>query len=374
MRLRGSRLRIEIAIEHADQRLRHIGDDQRAAGGTCCDFEFAVRPEHDGGGHGAHRPLAGRRRIGNRLSVHRGLEGKIRQLIVEEETLRHHFRAEDEFDRRGHRHHFAGIVHHRQVAGARKLWRALRGKLRFRGRRRACNCGSHVFLRVDQGGALREIGPVKQAGDRHMDRIGIAQILRAVGKRETLGFADEMQFTQAIRLQLGGRKALQHPENLQHRDAARARRPHGAHPVHAVGAAHRLPLHRLVGGKIGERHAAAIDGRMLHLLDDRLRDGTGIERLCAAACDCAQGLGKLRILQDLALVQGRAIGMIEVPFDIWHPSHVRKFANLRRHLAAHRKPAFRKRDRRPEQRRPRQLAILLVRQFQHREHARHTHG
>jgi hypothetical protein len=51
---------------------------------------------------------------------------EIGELVVEEEALGHHLRAEDEFDRGGHRDDFAAVVDHREMARAVALRRALR--------------------------------------------------------------------------------------------------------------------------------------------------------------------------------------------------------------------------------------------------------
>ena len=105
---------------------------------------------------------------------------------------------------------------------------------------------AHVLRRIDQRRALREIGRVEQAAHRHGHERRIAQIFAAVGIGETARLREQMHAAQRIHLQVLRGKALEHSQDLQDRDAARARRPHRAEFVAAIVAAHRRALARLV--------------------------------------------------------------------------------------------------------------------------------
>src|SRR3546814_9413480 len=60
----------QIPVEHADQRLRHLGDDGNAARRSDRDPDLAVGSVDDGRRHRAARPLAAFDAVADRLAVH----------------------------------------------------------------------------------------------------------------------------------------------------------------------------------------------------------------------------------------------------------------------------------------------------------------
>ena len=72
-------------------------------------------------------------------------------------------------------------------------------------------------------------------------------------------------------------ETLQQTEDLQHRHAARAGRPHAANPVAPVVEAHGRPYMGAVGGEIRTRKRSRIHGIVLHGGDDFGRDPSPVE-------------------------------------------------------------------------------------------------
>ena len=187
-------LRVEPPVEQRDERLDDIEDDAAAARRAEHGFDVALVVEDDGRRHGAARPLARRHGVGDGLArrVHRH-EGKIRQLVVEQEAGRPVVRAEAALDGGGHRHGIAVAVDDRDVAGAGALDRRIDAeRLPLEAGRLAGLRLVGGALRVDQRAALADIRVIEQAvGDG--DEIRIADVLVAVGIGELLRLGDEVQ-------------------------------------------------------------------------------------------------------------------------------------------------------------------------------------
>jgi hypothetical protein len=103
-------------------------DDGAAAGGAQNQYQLAVAVEHHGRRHGAARPLAGFDAVGHRLPFLLRDEGKIGELVVQQETAHHLLAAEGELDGRGHGDSVARAIDDREMAGRDQLRRRVIGK------------------------------------------------------------------------------------------------------------------------------------------------------------------------------------------------------------------------------------------------------
>jgi len=113
---------------------------------------------------------------------------------------------------------------------------------------------------------------------------------------------------------------------------------------------------------------------VLHGVDDRLRDGAGIERLCAMFRDRFQRRRIGRRFQYLALFERRAVGVEEGALDV---GHLRRFGVGRDgvgEFGPDGKTVARQLDRGREQFRPGQASVFLVRHLEHGDDAGHADG
>src|SRR5690606_4839507 len=109
--LLNGRFERHAVLQLVENHLEDGGDNGRAAGGADGQDRFSV-PEHDGGGHGAHRPLEGPDFVG---TAGNGVE--IGQLVVQQDAVfRHHDPASEELlDRGGVGNQVAPPVGHGEV-------------------------------------------------------------------------------------------------------------------------------------------------------------------------------------------------------------------------------------------------------------------
>jgi hypothetical protein len=125
----------------------------------------------------------------------RGFEGKIRKLVVEQESSGCDLCAEAGFDRAGHGNRFAGIVHGSQMACAvLDLWALGRVIQNFASahQRSARGRVCHGAQGIDQTRARVQINRIQKSLHRHRNEICVAQPPVAVGISELLGFRNEM--------------------------------------------------------------------------------------------------------------------------------------------------------------------------------------
>ncbi len=151
--------------------------------------------------------------------------------------------------------------------------------------------------------ALGQIGGVEQPSDRHRHEIGVGHVAGPVGKGELAGLGDQMPAVGAVGAQARQIEMFEDTEDLPHGKRARARRPHAAHRVVAVGMADRRPLDHPVGRQVGLGQEAGIAGRALHRCDDVAGDVAAVERARSAFGYSAQGIGKAPVDHHIAFPQ-----------------------------------------------------------------------
>src|SRR5205807_9192391 len=95
-------------------------------------------------------------------------------------------------------------------------------------------------------------------------------------------FCEEVRGLDRIGLERAQIETLEDPEDLQHRETARAGRRHAAHLPAAVRAAQRLALLRRIGGEVRLHEVAGSALMAAHRGCDRARDLAAVERVDAA--------------------------------------------------------------------------------------------
>ena len=159
-------------------------------------------------------------------------------------------------------------------------------------------------------------------------------------------------------------------QRLRHRRAARRRRTHAADLVSAIAGAQRRALLHLIVLEIVERHAAGSDRGRRYCIDDGLRDRPFVKGVSATRGDGPQRRGELRILEPVTDGErAAAIGEEVAPrrrHEARRAIETQQKVQALRYLEAVVGDA----DRRLEQLRPRQLAVLLVHVLQQPHEAR----
>ncbi len=248
-------------------------------------------------------------------------------------------------------------------------------------------------LRVgrDQRRALLQIVLVEQRRDavaRQRHEVGVGHVQVAVRISEALRFADQMHALHgrlaAFQIDRGRgerRKAevLQNAQNLRDRDAARRWRRHAANGVdRAVTAADGVAPLRLVVGQIGQRRQARRDRAAVvgaagdaDLVDDRLREHAGVQRIRAVLGDQLQRIRIVRVFDRGAQRLRAAVRVQEVGGGLRvAPEVVGRTGDCFRHAPADAKAVVGEPDGRVEQRRPTLVAVVLLHQLQHAHRTR----
>ncbi len=164
-------------------------------------------------------------------------------------------------------------------------------------------------------------------------------------------------------------------QRREHGDPARRGRPHPADAVAAIGAADRRPRLRVVGGDVAGGHLRRIVRRAVDRGGDRLRVRADVETVRAARGDAARGsaanAGFFTDRADrLARCRRRRRRCARASAENAPVAAilVERIVQPRRD----REPVAGEPDRRLEQRRPRQLAVALVRERHHPQIAGHA--
>ncbi len=248
-----------------------------------------------------------------------------------------------------------GHLHARRVAGLRLAHRAL----------------------LDEAGALFEIGLVEQCGNaaaRQRDEVRVGGVAVAVRVREAAHFREHVHGVRAGDAVRGRQRLhvarLEHAEHLRHGDAARRRRRHAAHRVRAVVVADRLAQLGSIGRDVGRGEEARIRRVAFDFRLDVARDAARVKDLGAAGGQFAQGARQFGILQHVPDGPRLAVRRIEVRARRRVVAEVPVPGQEAVQARADGEALFRQADRRLEQRLPRQLAVLAVRERQHAQHAR----
>ena len=363
-------LYVQVPVERGDQGLDYVVDNGAAAGRAQQQHQGAVAVEHHGRRHAAARPLARLDAVGHLLPVLLGDEGKIGELVIQEEAAHHLLTAEGELDRAGHGHGVARGIDDGQMAGGRQFGRSA---VREFGQRRARRCAgqgmAQRMIRPHQGGAPGQILGRQQPCHRHRHEVGVGEVALAVGVGEPLGVGDEMRAADRIRRQALRREPLQHAQHLQHGDTTGAWRRHAADFPLPVRCAQRFALQRAVVRQIARTQVARV-GRVAYLAGDVARDLALVESVRALRRDGSQRVGERRVLEQ------RAYGLGRVAVPVVHAPH-RLVAPRQAHPGEQTVQPRRQRkalgcepDGGREQFRPGQLAVPGMRELQRAQHAR----
>ena len=164
--------------------------------------------------------------------------------------------------------------------------------------------------RVDERRAEREVGGVEEAVHRNDREVGVGDVALAVGVGEAHGLGDQVR--RRGRARRRHVMAREQAENLQHRDAAGARRAHAANPVTAVDEAGGRALPRRVGGEVVGIEEAGVARRAGDRGGDVARDGALVEDAGAAGGDRTQRVREDRVAQEGSGRLGAAVGVQEI--------------------------------------------------------------
>ena len=113
---------------------------------------------------------------------------------------------------------------------------------------------------------------------------------------------------------------------------------------------------------------------MVHGINDRLRDGAGIERARAMFRDRFQRRRVSRRFEDIALLERRAVGVEEGALDVGHLRRGRVGRDRVGEFGTDGKAIARQLDRGLKQFRPGEAAVFLVRHLEHGDDAGHADG
>ncbi len=224
-------------------------------------------------------------------------------------------------------------------------------------------------LGIDQLGAAGEIAPIDQTLDRNLLEIGVGEIAVAIGEGEFARFGNQMDGLERVGLQRTQIESFEDRQRLQDRHAARGRRAHAANPVGAIGAAHRLPLDRLVVLQVLLAQRARFAG-LARRPDHRAADTAVVEGLRAAIGDNAERFGQFGIGQPRARRFGIALGIEKIRPRRGEVLELGRIGDQPMQARGNLESVERQTHRGLEQARPGQAAVIVVREFEHAQHTR----
>ncbi len=170
---------VHAEVDAIDYHLQHGGDNAAAARAAGHQPGFAIL-RHNGRRHGRERTLGGLHRVSftanQTVDVWRArLGGKVIHFIVHQDAAvaRHDAAAKVGVQRIGHRYRIAFAVDHRKMGGLIAFIRCQLARLDLAGRARFCQ--------VDLLRQRFRIGFAGQRLHRHLNKIGIAKVFRAIG-------------------------------------------------------------------------------------------------------------------------------------------------------------------------------------------------
>jgi len=200
--------------------------------------------------------------------------------------------------------------------------------------------------------------PHVKAGNRYRHEVRVRAVAGTVGVGELSRLGEKVRRRDRMRRRLIEALPFQQPQDLQHGDAAGARRPHRADAIATIGRTHRLSLDSAITGKVLEREIAAACRSGAH---DGLGDFAPVKRAA--------------VLRQLA--QCRCIGLVDDPPSTRVVKRSR-FGILAKEALALEHAAKAMRDvestlgdanRRREQLAPREPPVLRVGELEHRQDA-----
>ena len=228
--------------------------------------------------------------------------------------------------------------------------------------------------RVDQLRARSEIARFEQRRERRSHEIRIADVEIAIGVGETPAFCEEVRGLDRIGLERAQIETLEDPEDLQHRETARAGRRHAAHLPAAVRAAQRLALLRRIGGEVRLHEVAGSALVAAHRGCDLARDLAAVERVGAARRDAREHSRVLRVLEQRSRGLRLAVGQKEVAAGVGVEREKPVGGDQSVQTRRDRESLPRQLDRGLEEARPGKLAVPAVRELEEPQQARHAHG
>ena len=228
--------------------------------------------------------------------------------------------------------------------------------------------------RVDQLRARSEIARFEQRRERRSHEIRIADVEIAIGVGETPAFCEEVRGLDRIGLERAQIETLEDPEDLQHRETARAGRRHAAHLPAAVRAAQRLALLRRIGGEVRLHEVAGSALVAAHRGCDLARDLAAVERVGAARRDAREHSRVLRVLEQRSRGLRLAVGQKEVAARVGVEREKPVGGDQSVQTRRDRESLPRQLDRGLEEARPGKLAVPAVHELEEPQQARHAHG
>ena len=322
--------------------------------------------------------------VGDGAAGIRRVERKVGQLVVEQKAAREVERAHAGFNRRGHHHHVAKLVHDAHVRGAVAFSHA--AAPRWRRCKHTRLRGAHALGGGDQRRAGLEVILVEHRVDTRAgqgDKVRVGDVPIAVGIGQALGFAHQMHGLNGGLATLdvdasgghGGEvKVIQNAQRLCHGNATGGRWPHAADHGAAVVATHGRSANRPVAGQVahlgqagGDDYrggdAASADFDLVH---NALRNRPGVEGVRAALRDAVQRGRVVGVFDDRAQGLGRQVFVQEVSPGIRVAQQViARAADGGRHAPADAKAVTRQFYGGLKQFAPRLAAMVLMRQLQH---------
>ena len=163
-------------------------------------------------------------------------------------------------------------------------------------------------------------------------------------------------------------EGFQQAQHLQDGDAAGGRGRHAADDPEAIGSAQGVALDRAIGGEIGERERAG-PGMALHARHHLGSNRPAVEDARALVGDQAHRAGEIGVGHALALLPGRAVHIEIDRANARLVPQTRDPPQPRGQAGRHGEAVLGHRDGRFEQFAPREFAVFLVGQFQHRQGA-----
>ena len=174
---------------------------------------------------------------------------------------------------------------------------------------------------------------------------------------------------------LGQVFAREHAQHLGDGERAGRGWRHAADAVRSIGKTHRLALAGLVVGQIAHAQTAWIRRVRLHCLGDGLCHWALVEHLGAALCDALQRVGKFCVAQQGAFGFGVTVGVEKVrpSRSVLGERRDNRLAKNRCQARADGKALSRQSYCGLKEARPRQTAMLAMRQFQGAQDPGHAH-
>ena len=247
----------------------------------------------------------------------------------------------------------------------------MRGFVALVALRHVCRRRRRRLVTLNRAAQLGRVRLAHQLLERRLGEVGIAHVQRAVAKGAAHAFRQIVYVLWRIVTEAFQVVTFENVQHLDHRRPTGTRRRHGNDLVAPIGARHGCPFRRLIGRQVGFVDQSAV---RRHFVGDQLGRGAFVESVAPLITHAGEGLGEIAQHELLAFCVGLAVLVVRRD-----RGGIRRKPRLcalerRRQSAGHREAVARQLYCRVDERRPRRLAVLLVRMREASHGTWHAHA